>query len=122
MGGLKDIVYRPIPENVAVYDKMYADYKKLYDYFGWRDDVMKRLRALRPRSLGEQRLGGSPARRLHGLAGKTVQPACKMSARCEDNNIRGEDRSPGPSAWHAGRIAPEDVAKLHHRYTHVYGQ
>ncbi len=34
MGGLKDIVYRPIPENVAVYDKMYADYKKLYDYFG----------------------------------------------------------------------------------------
>ncbi len=52
MGGLKDIVYRPIPENVAVYDKMYADYKKLYDYFGrGENDVMKRLRALRREAL-----------------------------------------------------------------------
>ena len=55
MGGLKDIVYRPIPENVAVYDKMYADYKKLYDYFGrGENDVMKRLRALRREALADQ--------------------------------------------------------------------
>ena len=48
MGGLKDIVYRPIPENVALYDRLYADYKILYDYFGrGGNDVMKRLRALR---------------------------------------------------------------------------
>lgn len=48
MGGLKDEVYRPIPENVAVYDQLYADYSILYDYFGrGENDVMKRLRALR---------------------------------------------------------------------------
>ena len=48
MGGLKDIVYRPIPENVAIYDKLYAEYSLLYDYFGrGENDVMKRLRALR---------------------------------------------------------------------------
>jgi len=48
MGGLKDIVYRPIAENSAIYDRLYADYKQLYDYFGrGENDVMKRLRALR---------------------------------------------------------------------------
>ena len=48
MGGLQDVVYTPIPENVAIYDRMYADYKTLYDYFGREEnDVMKRLRALR---------------------------------------------------------------------------
>ncbi|GIV79091.1 ribulokinase [Litorilinea aerophila] len=48
MGGLKDVVYRPIPEHVAVYDRLYADYSTLYDYFGrGHNDVMKRLRALR---------------------------------------------------------------------------
>lgn len=48
MGGLKDEVYRPIPEHVAIYDRLYADYKTLYDYFGrGQNDVMKRLRALR---------------------------------------------------------------------------
>ncbi|MEZ4559767.1 MAG: hypothetical protein R2854_25560 [Caldilineaceae bacterium] len=34
MGGLKDEVYTPIPANVALYDRLYADYKLLYDYFG----------------------------------------------------------------------------------------
>jgi L-ribulokinase len=48
MGGVKETVYRPIPENVAVYDRLYADYKRLYDTFGrGENDVMKRLRALR---------------------------------------------------------------------------
>lgn len=48
MGGLKDEVYRPIPEHVAVYDQLYADYSTLYDYFGrGENDVMKRLRVLR---------------------------------------------------------------------------
>ena len=42
------IVYRPIPENVAIYDQLYAEYSTLYDYFGrGENDVMKRLRALR---------------------------------------------------------------------------
>ena len=34
MGKLQDSVVRPIPENRAVYDRLYAEYKALYDYFG----------------------------------------------------------------------------------------
>ncbi len=48
MGKVKDTVYTPIPENAAVYDKLYAEYKTLHDYFGRGDnDVMKRLKALK---------------------------------------------------------------------------
>ena len=52
MGGLKDVVYRPIPENTKIYDQLYADYSTLYTYFGrGQNDVMKRLRALRRAAL-----------------------------------------------------------------------
>lgn len=48
MGKLSDKVYRPIPENRAVYDKLYAEYALLHDYFGrGGNDVMKRLRKIR---------------------------------------------------------------------------
>jgi len=48
MGGLTDQVYRPISEHVAVYDRLYAEYKRLYDYFGrGENDVMKVLRGMR---------------------------------------------------------------------------
>ncbi len=48
MGNLKDIEYHPIPENSAVYDKLYAEYNILHDYFGrGANDVMKRLKALK---------------------------------------------------------------------------
>lgn len=48
MGGWKDETYTPIRRNVAVYDRLYADYKLLYDYFGrGQNDVMKRLRAIK---------------------------------------------------------------------------
>ena len=48
MGSLSDKVYRPIPENRAVYDKLYAEYERLHDYFGrGENDVMKRLRKIR---------------------------------------------------------------------------
>ncbi len=48
MGKLKEEVVTPIPENVAVYDQLYRDYKMLYDYFGrGTNDVMKRLKAIR---------------------------------------------------------------------------
>ncbi|GAB4424049.1 MAG: ribulokinase [Anaerolineae bacterium] len=48
MGKLKDEVYRPIPENQAIYDKLYAEYVTLHDYFGrGENDVMKRLRKIR---------------------------------------------------------------------------
>ncbi len=54
MGKLKDEIVEPIPENKAVYDKLYADYKTLYDYFGrGANDVMKRLKRLRNAARGE---------------------------------------------------------------------
>ncbi|MBE6655670.1 MAG: ribulokinase [Ruminococcaceae bacterium] len=43
-----DTVYRPIPENVSLYRKLYAEYKTLHDYFGkGENDVMKRLKAMK---------------------------------------------------------------------------
>jgi len=47
---LKDTVYRPIPENVKVYDELFKEYKMLHDYFGrGQNDVMKRLKAIKER-------------------------------------------------------------------------
>lgn len=48
MGKLKDEVVTPIAENKAVYDKLYAEYKMLYNYFGrGENDVMKRLKDIK---------------------------------------------------------------------------
>ena len=48
MGKLKAEFVRPIAENQRVYDKLYAEYRRLYDYFGRGDnDVMKALKAIR---------------------------------------------------------------------------
>lgn len=47
LGWQKDTVYNPIPEHVAVYDRLFAEYRRLHDYFGRENDVMKRLRAIR---------------------------------------------------------------------------
>ncbi|NLO83288.1 MAG: ribulokinase [Clostridiales bacterium] len=48
MARVKDIVYKPVPENVRMYDKLYAEYKILHDYFGrGANDVMKRLKEIR---------------------------------------------------------------------------
>ncbi len=53
MAHLKDESYTPNPENKAVYDRLYAEYVTLHDYFGRGDnDVMKRLKALRAEVLG----------------------------------------------------------------------
>ncbi|HLA44647.1 MAG TPA: FGGY-family carbohydrate kinase, partial [Aggregatilineales bacterium] len=53
MGKLKDDVVNPIPENKAVYDKLYADYKRLYDYFGrGENNVMKHLKAIKREARG----------------------------------------------------------------------
>lgn len=52
MGKVKDEVYKPIPENVAAYKKLYAEYKMLHDYFGrGENDVMKRLKALKAEAM-----------------------------------------------------------------------
>ena len=40
--------YRPNPEAAAVYDKIFAEYRVLHDYFGrGANDVMKRLKEIR---------------------------------------------------------------------------
>jgi L-ribulokinase len=54
MGKLKDQVVRPTPENRTAYERLYADYTTLYDYFGrGANDVMKRLKAMRRELHGE---------------------------------------------------------------------
>ncbi len=48
LGKVKDKVYYPIPENVEIYNKLYAEYKILHDYFGkGANDVMKRLKNMK---------------------------------------------------------------------------
>jgi L-ribulokinase len=48
MGGRGERVYRPDPAAADVYDRLYAEYEKLHDYFGrGANDVMHRLNALR---------------------------------------------------------------------------
>ena len=52
MGKLKDDVVAPIPENQAVYDRVFAEYELLYDYFGrGANDVMKRLKQIKLETL-----------------------------------------------------------------------
>lgn len=48
MSKIKDEYFKPIPENVEVYSKLYAEYKILHDYFGkGANDVMKRLKKIK---------------------------------------------------------------------------
>ena len=47
MAKLKDIIYKPIPENVKIYEKLYKEYDKMYDYFGKEDNIMKSLKAIK---------------------------------------------------------------------------
>ncbi len=52
MGKLKDQIVTPIAENQRQYDKLFAEYKTLYDYFGrGANDVMKRLKAIKHAAL-----------------------------------------------------------------------
>ncbi|MDD3766247.1 MAG: ribulokinase [Eubacteriales bacterium] len=48
MAKVKDVIYKPIKENVKAYEKLYEEYKILHDYFGKTgNEVMKRLKAIR---------------------------------------------------------------------------
>lgn len=52
MARLKKETYRPIPANQKVYDTLYRDYVRLYDYFGrGENNVMKTLRHIRADAL-----------------------------------------------------------------------
>ncbi len=48
MARLREECYAPVPEHRAVYDRLYAEYVTLHDYFGrGGNDVMKRLKAIK---------------------------------------------------------------------------
>jgi L-ribulokinase len=48
MGGRHEAVYRPDPARADSYDRLYAEYLRLHDYFGrGGNEVMHRLRELR---------------------------------------------------------------------------
>jgi L-ribulokinase len=48
MARLKDEEYQPIPENQRIYDRLYAEYLRLHDYFGRGENpVMKTLKQIR---------------------------------------------------------------------------
>lgn len=48
LGKVRDKHYEPIKENAEVYDKLYAEYKKLHDYFGrGGNNVMKTLKGIK---------------------------------------------------------------------------
>jgi L-ribulokinase len=54
MGKLKDEVIRPIAAHQAVYDRLYAEYKTLYDYFGrGANQAMKHLKRIKLEQHGE---------------------------------------------------------------------
>lgn len=53
MGKLKAGAVTPIARNQAMYDKLFAEYQTLYDYFGrGANDAMKRLKAIKHEALG----------------------------------------------------------------------
>jgi L-ribulokinase len=48
MARLKDETYRPISAHTAIYDRLFAEYVALHDYFGrGQNDVMKRLKKIK---------------------------------------------------------------------------
>jgi L-ribulokinase len=52
MAQLKSTVYKPIPAHSKVYDKLFAEYLRLHDYFGrGENDVMKRLKKIKAEAI-----------------------------------------------------------------------
>ena len=48
LNAARSLQFKPIPENAAIYDRLYKEYTALHDYFGrGANDVMKRLKALK---------------------------------------------------------------------------
>jgi hypothetical protein len=59
-----------------VYDRLYSEYKTLYDYFGrGQNDVMKRLRALRREALTPTELAEEATLQGNALPDATEQKA-----------------------------------------------
>lgn len=52
MGKVEEKTYKPIPENVEAYKKLYEEFKLLHDYFGrGGNDVMKRLKKMKAEAM-----------------------------------------------------------------------
>ncbi len=52
MGRVKDDIYQPVSHNAEVYDQLYTEYARLYDYFGrGENNVMKTLKKIKKESL-----------------------------------------------------------------------
>ena len=67
MGSLNAGVFRPIPENVAAYDELYAEYLTLHDHFGrGANEVMHRLKARRRAAATARGTGGSAGAAVDG--------------------------------------------------------
>ncbi len=68
MAHLRDEAFEPIPANVAVYDRLYAEYVRLHDLFGRGEDpAMKTLKSIRLGVLearASEPAGSSPGRSL----------------------------------------------------------
>jgi L-ribulokinase len=48
MAHLKEETFKPVPENQIVYNKLFAEYVNLHDYFGrGGNDVMKNLKHIK---------------------------------------------------------------------------
>jgi L-ribulokinase len=56
MGRVKDCIYQPVKDHVGVYDQLFNEYARLYDYFGrGKNDVMKTLKQIKKESsLGKE--------------------------------------------------------------------
>jgi len=56
MGRVKDYVYQPINDQAQVYDQLFTEYARLYDYFGrGENNVMKTLKKIKKdSSLGKK--------------------------------------------------------------------
>jgi L-ribulokinase len=56
MGRVKDYIYQPINDNAQVYDQLFNEYARLYDYFGrGENNVMKTLKKIKKdSSLGKK--------------------------------------------------------------------
>jgi L-ribulokinase len=79
MGRVERAAYTPRPSASAVYDRLYAEYVELHDYFGRHgNDVMRRLKALRREVLGVAVGGENPA--ADGGADDAEASALEVSA------------------------------------------
>jgi L-ribulokinase len=76
MGGKRDAAYLPDPASADVYDRLYAEYRLLHDYFGrGGNDVMHRLRGVRDRALAGAAAGRVLASSAQDPPGSDASPA-----------------------------------------------